>query len=634
MNRIEKVAPVTRTEASISAKLAGVGVAAVSIADQFFSPRMAVNRDVSLHSQYDECERTGRLDNFRIAIGEKQGTIRHLAPDSDVYKWMEAAAWSLGTHPDPALEAKLDTVIDLVRRTQDASGYLCTAYPADKAAERYTNLVRSHELYCGGHLIQAAIAHHRTTGKRTFLDVAVRWADHVCDTFNEAHPDTDGHPEVEMALVELFRETGERRYLEQCEFFINVRGTQVTGGQHQQKHAPVRDQKTAVGHAVRQFYLCSGVADLYAETGESALLEALQSQWSDLIDRKIHVTGGAGIFRKGEGLGEPYELPNRTAYDETCAAIALAGWAWRMLQITGESRFADQMEQSLYNGALSGVGLAGDTYFYTNMLEHDGGRAIDGDDRGACVRTRSHWDHVACCPPNIARTLASLGGYVYGTAGNNALFVHLYVAGMLEIDLVGQTLRIEQRHGYPWDGQIELLINPAKPGVSFDLNLRIPAWAKGTSVSVNGQTPQAIRAGTYLTLSRSWSPRDRITLDLPMPIRRLLAHRRVSDNAGCVAAARGPLIYCLEQADHDQRDIYELILPDEAVLLPRRMDGPLGHAVFLTATAQRRAVGDALYSEMTATMSKNAEPAELTLIPYCLWANRSPGAMRVWIPRL
>ncbi|MGH2604392.1 MAG: glycoside hydrolase family 127 protein, partial [Dehalococcoidia bacterium] len=367
-------------------------------------------------------EATGRIDNFRRAAGQQDGPFQGLYfNDSDVYKWLEAASWSLATDPDPELERLVDETIAAVAAAQQPDGYLDTYYILGDEAGRWTELVRTHELYCAGHLFQAAVAHHRATGKCSLLDVARRFADYICDVLGPAEdgkrPGTDGHEEIELAMVELARETGERRYLEQARYFLDARGYGLAGGdEYHQDHKPFRELDAMVGHAVRAVYLNAGAADIYAETGEPALLAALERLWRNMTTRRIYVSGGIGSRYEGEAFGRDFELPNARAYTETCAAIGSVMWAWRMLLLTGEARFADLMEQTLYNAVLPGVSLDGQFYYYQNPLEDDG------------HHRRQPWFHCACCPPNVARLLSSLPGYVY-TVTDDEVWVHLYAEG-------------------------------------------------------------------------------------------------------------------------------------------------------------------------------------------------------------
>ncbi|HEY7036366.1 MAG TPA: beta-L-arabinofuranosidase domain-containing protein, partial [Thermomicrobiales bacterium] len=461
---------VVDTSRSANAKIRPVPVDAVTIEDAFWAPRRRQNREATLPSQHRQLWETGRFDNLLRVAGKFDGpfTGRYFN-DTDVYKWLEAASWSLAADPDPELEKQVDEAIAVVAEAQRPDGYLNSYFAVERADERWTN-ADLHELYCAGHLFQAAVAHHRATGSTALLDVSVRFADYLDATFGSEEQGkrvwTDGHPEVEMGLVELARETGEQRYWRLAQFFVDVRGHGLLGDaynrfgrKYHQDHQPFRELDEIVGHAVRAVYLNAGVADIYAETGEPALGEALHRLWASMTERKMYVSGGIGSRYEGEAFGEDYELPNRLAYTETCAAIGSAMWSWRMLLIEGEARYADLIELQLYNAMLSGVSLDGETYFYQNPLSDEGNHR------------RSPWFTTACCPPNVARTLASLPGYVYGIS-DDTIWVHLYAEGTGRIALPnGRTIELRQRTRYPWDGEIEVEV--ANEG-SCGLRLRIP----------------------------------------------------------------------------------------------------------------------------------------------------------------
>src|SRR5262245_40995886 len=432
---------VVDTSRSANAKIRPVPVDAVTIEDAFWAPRRRQNREATLPSQHRQLWETGRFDNLLRVAGKFDGpfTGRYFN-DTDVYKWLEAASWSLAAEPDPELEKQVDEAIAVVAEAQRPDGYLNSYFALERADERWTD-ADLHELYCAGHLFQAAVAHHRATGSTALLDVAIRFADYLDATFGPEEQGkrvwTDGHPEVEMGLVELARDTGEQRYVRLWQFFVDVRGHGLLGDaydrfgrKYHQDHQPFRELDEIVGHAVRAVYLNAGVADIYAETGEPALGEALHRLWANMTERKMYVSGGIGSRYEGEAFGEDYELPNRLAYTETCAAIGSAMWSWRMLLIEGQARYADLVELQLYNAMLSGVSLDGETYFYQNPLSDEGNHR------------RAPWFRTACCPPNVARTLASLPGYVYGVS-DDTIWVHLYAEGTGRIVLQdGRTVEL------------------------------------------------------------------------------------------------------------------------------------------------------------------------------------------------
>ncbi len=621
---------VVDTAASPHAHLRPVPVNAVRLTDGFWAPRLRILREATLPTQYRLLEETGRLDNFRRAAGKLQVPFKgYFFNDSDIYKWLEACAWAHASEPDPALATLADAAIAEVAAAQELDGYLDTYFALERAGERWTNLKDLHELYCAGHLFQAAVAHARATGSDSFLGIARRLADHICAMFGPPETGkrqgTCGHPEIEMGLIELARATGEPGYLAQAQYFVDVRGHGVIGGSpYHQDHVPFRQLDRMVGHAVRAVYLNAGATDLYAETGDPALATSLERMWRNLTERQMYVTGGVGSRHEGEAFGADYELPNAQAYTETCAAIALVMWGWRMLQLEGAARYADVLETALYNGVLPGLSLDGLGYFYVNPL------ADDGNHR------RQPWYNCACCPPNIARLLASLTGYCY-SVDDSSIWMHLYAESTARLTLPdGRPVSLAQHTRYPWDG--EVTVEVAGEG-SFGLRLRVPAWCeKGASLTVNGQLYDgAVTPGIYVEVRRAWQPGDVIRLHLPMPIRRVEAHPYALENAGRVALLRGPLVYCLEGVDHPGMDLRDVVLPASAELTATDRPDLLGGVVAVRGAAEI-APPDAGWPNQLYRTAQPTDPAPrqalaLTAIPYYAWANRAAGAMQVWLRR-
>ncbi len=619
------------TYASPYARLRPVPLDEVHLADEFWEPRRTINHKVTLPAQYEHLEDTGRLDNFRRAAGKLDGSFQGLYfNDSDVYKWLEAACWTLATNPDPELERMVNAAISEVEAAQEPDGYLDTYFIDEKASERYTNLRDLHELYCAGHLIQAAVAHHRATASERLLDVARRLADHICETFGpeeEGKLETaDGHEEIEMSLVELFRETGERKYLKQAQFFLDVRGYgRISGSEYHQDHKPFREQDDIVGHAVRAVYLNAGAADLYAETGNESILRALKRLWENMTTKRMYVSGGIGSRYEGEAFGRDYELPNERAYAESCAAIGSVMWNWRMLQLAGEARYADLMELTLYNAIMPGISLDGQSYFYQNPLADDG------------THRRKPWFGCACCPPNIARVIASLPGYFYSTS-EEGIWVHLYAEGEANITLYGnQSVRLRQRTSYPGDGDVEIEVEEGEGG--FSLMLRIPSWCEGkASIKVNGKPLEApLYPGTYHEIRRTWKPGDKVRLHLPMPVRMVECHPYVSENEGRVSLMRGPILYCAEQADNPGFDVRDTVLPTDARFSVDFHPELLGGISVLRTTVRSIPPDTGWKGHLyrTANLRENSQgeerDVELTAVPYYAWANREPGPMQVWM---
>lgn len=638
-----KSGPVTDMTKSPCAALRPVPLTSVQLQDTFWKPRIDCNRNVTIPAQLKQCEETGRVDNFRRASGKKQGEFQGIFfNDSDVYKWLEAASFSLATHPDPQLEAEVDTIISEVAAAQQPDGYLNTYYMFERASERFSNLKDMHEIYCAGHLFQAAVAHFRATGNPTLLNVACRLADCLDNTFGPGkRVGACGHEEAEMGLVELYRVTGEARYLHLAQAMIEARGHKppVLGGSpYHQDHAPFVEQEEMIGHAVRHLYLCCGAADVVAETGSASYRQALLTLWNNFTARKMYLTGGAGSRYEGEAFGADYELPNDRAYTETCAAIGSVMWNWRMLNLTGEPRFADLMEHTLYNAVLPGLSLDGTRYFYQNPLA----------DRGK--HRRQEWFGCACCPPNIARLLASLPGYFYSVT-EHGIYCHLYAAGTAKLTMSnGATVTLSQKTNYPWDGEIEIEIQEAS-SQPFDIFLRIPGWSQqhgigretasleviSNSVEFGGKSLDrytvANVSSQYVRLNRTWQAGDVIRLRLPMPVERVFSHPHLIGNWGRVALQRGPLIYCIEQADNPEMDVWDAILHEYMEMKPFVMPELLGGVTVLRGRGITvNPDSGPLYSVHPTGTTAITHPVSITAIPYYAWANRETGPMQVWLP--
>lgn len=616
---------VVDTSKSPMARLKPTPIGAVRMTDEFWAPRLRQMREVTLPSQYELMEETGRIDNFRRASGKIKGEFKGIYfNDSDVYKWIEGCAYSLAYERGAKIEELADKVIDEIAAAQREDGYLNTFYTFESEKERWSNLRDMHELYCAGHLFHAAVAYHRATGKGKLLEVAIRFADHIYETFGpDKRPGTPGHPQIEMALVELYRETGDRRYLELSKFFLDQRGRGVIGGgPYHIDHKPFRELNEVVGHAVRSLYLNSGATDIFLETGEKALMEALQRLWHNMTGRRMYVTGGVGARYQGEAFGGDYELPNEHAYAETCAAVANEMWSWRMLLATGECRFADVMELPLYNGALSGISLDGKGYFYVNPLADRGGHR------------RQRWFGCACCPPNIIRLIGSVPGEIYSTS-QGEIWVHLYASNTAEISLNGDRIRLTQRTGYPWDGDVEIKVE-SEGEIEFSLMLRIPGWSDGADVSVNGEKiASSLQPGRYFQLKRSWSKGDKVELSIPMKVQMLTAHPKVESDWGKIALKRGPILFCLEQVDNPGFDVWCVGIGLDSDPVSEFKPDLLGGVVTVECDGIASEMGiweDRLYLPIGA-VRQTERPVRITAIPYYAWANRDPGPMTVWVNR-
>lgn len=620
-------------------KLIPLPLCQVQINDGFWAPKLKTNREVTIPAIYQRCEETGRIDAWKLDWKPGMPNKPHVFWDSDVAKWMEAAAYSLATHPEPQLETRLESVIDMIAQAQQQDGYLNTHFTVVRPEMRFANLRDWHELYCAGHLIEAAVAYFHGTEKKKFLDVVCRYADLIGSVFGTQPGQKrgyDGHEEIELALVKLYHTAGERRYLQLAKYFIDERGRQphyfdleakIRGEdpasywakthEYTQSHIPVREQTVPGGHAVRGMYLYSAMADLTAEFNDQELLTACRSIWRHLVAKRMYVTGGIGSSRTNEGYTFDYDLRNETAYAETCAAIGLILFTHRLLQIEPNGVYTDVLERALYNGALSGVSLRGDRFFYENPLESRGNHH------------RWEWHECSCCPPNIARLLASLGQYIY-SRHENELYVHLYVGGSVAFDVAGKALKLTQQTEYPWDGKIHLQIDTAAP-IAFTPALRIPGWCRAPEIAINGEnvlTSSVLQKG-YAKLQRVWQPGDMIELDLPMQVERMQAHPNVRANCGRVALQRGPLVYCLEEIDNG-KNLNDLVLPREGKLDVQFEKNLLGGIAVITGRAKRRAL-DQWENALYKTAALKIEDQELKAMPYFAWDNREPGEMLVWI---
>lgn len=603
---------------------------AVHVEDVFWAPRIETNRTVTIPFAFKKCEETGRVDNFVRAAQALRGEPHDTKPpgypfdDTDIYKVVEGASYTLSVHYDAQLDAYVDSLIDKIRAAQEPDGYLYTARTIDPqhphpwaGSERWVQEeVLSHELYNLGHLYESAVAHHQATGKRSLLDISLKSAGLLCDTFG---PDKrkiyPGHQIVEMGLVKLYRVTGEERYLSLAKFMLDCRGP--GGNSYNQAHLRVVDQREAVGHAVRATYMYSGMADVAAITGDEEYITALNAIWGNVVSKKLYLTGGIGATKEGEAFGANFELPNLTAYNETCAAVGNDFWNHRLFLLHGDAKYIDVMERTLYNGLISGVSLDGTLFFYPNPL------ASVGD------YERSPWFGVACCPGNITRFMASVPGYMYAVR-EDTLFVNLFAASKANIRMHGASVEVVQETRYPWDGRVRIIVHPERPS-RFTVKVRIPGWARGEAVpsslyrfadehsepvalAVNGG-PAAIKPEQgYVSLTRNWQAGDVIALNLPMPVRRVLAASDVNADRQRVAIQRGPIVYCAEWPDNPGTKVLDLALPVDAQLTAE-FKPDLSHGVVIVR-------GKAL--------SSGGREMEFSAIPYYAWAHRGKGEMIVW----
>lgn len=607
----------------------------VHIEDQFWSPRIETNRTVSIPSAFKECEKNGRFDNFALAAGMIQGEHQgdFSFDDTDPYKVIEGASYSLAVKYDPKLDHYLDSVITIIAAAQEPDGYLttcvtnkCTRLSGWWGSSRWEK-INSHELYNSGHLYEAAVAHYRATGKRTLLDVAIKNADLVCQVFgpNEGQKHVpSGHPIIEMALAKLYKVTGDEKYLNMAKYFVEETGRGTDGHRlnaYSQDHKPILQQDEIVGHAVRAGYLYSGVADVAALMHDTAYFHALTRLWENLVSKKLFITGGMGSRPQGEGFGPNYELNNHTNYCETCASIANVYWNYRMFLATGEAKYMDVLERALYNGVISGVSLSGDKFFYDNPLESMG------------EHERQRWFGCACCPGNVTRFMASVSNYVYATQGND-IYVNLYIQGKSEMKTTDNQVQLVQTTGYPWEGKVSIQVKPEKES-EFAVRLRIPGWLQSTPVAsdlyayttpaekytlkVNGSTVKPAEGDGYATIVRTWKPDDVIELELPMEVRRVKANDQVEDDRGMLAMERGPIVYCLEGIDQPDSVVFNKFIPADAKIDVTFDANLLKGVMVLSGTAKEVAKDGSI------------KDVPFKAVPYSTWNNRGAGQMEVWV---
>jgi len=612
-------------------KISEVPFNKVKIDDNFWSPKIEINRTVTIPSSFEKCEETGRVDNF-VKAAKHEGRFGTDFPfdDTDLYKIIEGASYSLSVHPDPKLDHYVDSLITIIGNAQEPDGYLYTARTIDPehphpwaGKERWVNVSKlSHELYCSGHLFEAAAAHYQATGKRNFLNIALKNADLLCQVFGPGkRDDAPGHEIVEMGLVKLYRITGEKKYLNLAKFFIDCRGKDRDPSKaYSQDHKPVVEQTQAVGHAVRACYLYSGVADVAALTGDSAYLKAIDTIWHNMVYDKYYITGGIGAKHEGEAFGADYELPNLTAYNETCAAVANVFWNYRMFLLHGDAKYIDVLERTLYNGLISGVGLDGKTFFYPNPLESDMKYKFN---RGSL--TRQPWFDCSCCPTNMCRFMPSVPGYVYANT-DDRIYVNLFIQSSSDIDVNGNKVVISQETNYPWDGDVKINVSPEKEG-TFSVYLRVPGWAENqpvpstlylfqntdkhqVTITVNGEPAKLNREKGYAVLTRDWKKGDQIDYQLPMDIRKVKANELVKSDSGKVAIERGPIVYCLEGVDNPKIDQTEVT----------------NNTQFTASFKPDLLNGVEVISGKDPSLNE-----EFTAIPYYVWNNRGADKMKVWV---
>lgn len=626
----------------------GIPFNTVSLNDGFWLPKIEINRTITIPSSFQKCEETGRVENFILASGAKKGKFLTVYPfdDTDIYKTIEGAAFSMTVHPDKALDRYVDSLIAIVAAAQEPDGYLYTARTIDPAhphdwsgSERWVKESElSHELYNSGHLFEAAAAHFTATGKRNLLNIALKNANLLVQVFGPGkRDDATGHEIVEMGLVRLYRITGEKKYLDLAKFFIDCRGKIPNSKQfYSQNHIPFVQQTEAVGHAVRAAYLYSGVADVAALTGNKEYIDAIDKIWENTVTKKFYITGGIGALHAGEAFGADYELPNLTAYNETCAAIANVYWNYRMFLLHGDAKYIDVLERSLYNNVISGIGLDGKTFFYPNPLESNAKYAFNYGNK----LSREPWFDCSCCPTNLCRFMASVPGYIYAQKQED-IYVNLFIGSKTTFKLQKTSVVLSQQSNYPWEGNVSIQVNPTKK-TDFSLCLRIPGWARNQPVpgdlyryvastpeeivvKVNGKAVAYTTREGYAVISRQWKKGDKVEYTLPMNIHRVEANEKVKDDRGKIAIERGPVVYCLEGIDNNN-NLNTIILPDNAPLSVKFQPAKLNGINEIS--------GEAIVLEIaTDGLSVLTKKQPFTAIPYYAWSNRGINQMKVWLPR-
>lgn len=648
----------------LSKKTKEIPLKDIKIKDNFWSQYIKLAREVvipyqwaAINDRIPDAEPSHAIKNFRIAAGLDTGEFQGMVfQDSDVSKWLEAVGFSLQTKADPELEKNADEVIDILERAQRPDGYLNTYFILKEPENRWTNLAECHELYCAGHFFEAAVAYYNATKKRKVLDIACRFADYIDTVFGPEEGKIhgyDGHEEVELALFKLYKVTGNKKYLNLSKYFLDQRGAEPDffdlqwekrgkkdfwqggvkrdwGKTYFQTHLPIRQQSSAEGHAVRLVYMCMAMADVAAETGDMELFRACKRLWDSIVSKRMYITGGIGSTSIGESFTFDYDLPNDTVYAETCASIGLAFFAHRMSMIEPKGEYADVMERALYNTIIGGMSQDGKSFFYVNPLEVKPEACEKNPVKKHVKPTRQKWFTCACCPPNVTRTLTSLGQYIY-TINRNTVYTNLYIGGEAVFNVGDNEVKLLQRTDYPWDEKISIKIQ-SKEETEFTMALRVPGWCPEARVKVNDEIINAeeIILNGYIMLNRVWKDSDEIQLILKMPVLRMKANPFVRADIGKVAIQRGPLVYCLEEEDNGS-SLHEIYLPREAELKVDFERETLGGVKVIKASALR-VLNDEWDTKLySAEIEEKYSPADIKFIPYYAWANRSIGEMSVWI---
>jgi len=613
-----------------------VNIKNIVLNDNFWLPKIRVIHDTTIKYAFDKCDKEGRIENFLVAGGKKKGTYKGKMPfdDTDLYKIIEGASYSLMNKYDPDLDAYLDSIIAIIKIGQEEDGYITTWFTINRekppawwvkpSKTRWENEISSHELYNSGHLFEAAAAHYWATGKRNFLDIAIKNANLLVDNFGPDKLRTPpGHQIVETGLIKLYQITRDAKYLQLAKFFLDIRGDSTTHklfGDYSQDHLPVTKQTEAVGHAVRALYMYAGMTDIAVMCNDTDYLNAVKKIWENIVYKKMYITGGLGSRHEGESFGKDYELPNLTAYNETCAAIASVYWNHRLFLLTGESKFYDVIERTLYNGLIAGISLDGKNFFYPNPLESDGKFEFN---MGSC--TRQPWFDCSCCPTNLIRFIPSMPELIYAK-NNDSLYINLFVASSMQLLINGKKINLVQQTNYPWDGHIDIFVNPDDEQ-TFTLKIRLPGWAlnkplpgdlysylnvnsNDIKMKINGKEENIKLNKGYIEVSKKWQKGDKIELNLPMMVHKVIANEKVKDDSNKVAVEYGPIVYCAEEIDN--KNIDEINIPDDLIFYKEEMN---------------------ISGEKFISLKGKIDESEIKLIPYYVWSNRGIGKMKVWFDR-
>jgi len=613
-----------------------VNIKNIVLNDNFWLPKIRVIHDTTIKYAFDKCDKEGRIENFLVAGGKKKGTYKGKMPfdDTDLYKIIEGASYSLMNKYDPDLDAYLDSIIAIIKIGQEEDGYITTWFTINRekppawwvkpSKTRWENEISSHELYNSGHLFEAAAAHYWATGKRNFLDIAIKNANLLVDNFGPDKLRTPpGHQIVETGLIKLYQITRDAKYLQLAKFFLDIRGDSTTHklyGDYSQDHLPVTKQTEAVGHAVRALYMYAGMTDIAVMCNDTDYLNAVKKIWENIVYKKMYITGGLGSRHEGESFGKDYELPNLTAYNETCAAIASVYWNHRLFLLTGESKFYDVIERTLYNGLIAGISLDGKNFFYPNPLESDGKFEFN---MGSC--TRQPWFDCSCCPTNLIRFIPSMPELIYAK-NNDSLYINLFVASSMQLLINGKKINLVQQTNYPWDGHIDIFVNPDDEQ-TFTLKIRLPGWAlnkplpgdlysylnvnsNNIKMKINGKEENIKLNKGYIEVSKKWQKGDKIELNLPMMVHKVIANEKVKDDSNKVAVEYGPIVYCAEEIDN--KNIDEINIPDDLIFYKEEMN---------------------ISGEKFISLKGKIDESEIKLIPYYVWSNRGIGKMKVWFDR-